>query len=49
MELRPYQVEAVRNIFTAWEESRAVLGVAATDLGKDDHLWTNNFACRLFY
>lgn len=34
MQLRPYQLEAVERTFTAWESAHAVLGVAATGMGK---------------
>lgn len=34
MQLRPYQLEAVDKTFAAWQQARAVLGVAATGTGK---------------
>lgn len=34
MKLRPYQVDAVNATLDAWQDSRSVLGVAATGLGK---------------
>ncbi|MFH1418777.1 MAG: DEAD/DEAH box helicase [Planctomycetota bacterium] len=34
MQLRPYQISAVEQTFAAWRNAQAVLGVAATGLGK---------------
>ncbi len=34
MQLRPYQISAIDQTLAAWDESQAVLGVAATGLGK---------------